>query len=186
MQNSQSSFHDDLAARDYGPYFLLADRELRLFSVFDDLKYDRSDADIMAPPMRRHAIDMLHAMGFWQKTGSVLLHKTQNIRCLFPKPQILGASPLDITAYSNRESDDYYILTPTQTACMIISAFSAETACDKLVNLVQKQPININRIFDYLQRRSDHKIIAKSLGLVKAAQDKAITEEPLCRRRALR
>ena len=37
------------------PYLQIADEKLRLLSVFDDLKYDRADADMMSPAMRTHA-----------------------------------------------------------------------------------------------------------------------------------
>lgn len=175
----------DISAVEFGPYLMLADTELRIFSVFDDLKYDRSDADMLSPPMRRHAIDKLGGLGFRQKTGSVLFNREKDAFCYIPKPQVLGASPFDVTRYTPKREVDYYLLTPTQTACRIIDAYPAETAIEKVVALIWKQPINLYRLFDYLEKKPAHQAILPGLGYVKSEQRKAIQSEPLCRRRAL-
>ncbi|MEM7523359.1 MAG: hypothetical protein AAF360_06315 [Pseudomonadota bacterium] len=170
----------------FGPYFLLADVSIGVFSVFDDLKYDRSDADIISPPMRRHAIEKLKPFGFKQKSGSILHNQRDGVSCYIPKPQVLGASPFDIARYEERGPEDYFIMTPTQTACQFINKYALEVALERMVSLVQFQPININRIFDYMDRRGTHKEIASRLHEVAAVQREAIKSEPLCRRRALR
>ena len=39
----------DPASVNYGHYMTLADADLRLFSVYDALRYDRADADMLSP-----------------------------------------------------------------------------------------------------------------------------------------
>ena len=98
----QSPLTADPQRLNFGPYMCLADEKLKLISVFDDLKYDRSDLDMMSPAMRQHAIKHLKPLEFKQVSGNVLLHKDSNIRCLIPKFHALGASPFDIIRYTPR------------------------------------------------------------------------------------
>ncbi|MEM1050111.1 MAG: hypothetical protein AAGL24_28405 [Pseudomonadota bacterium] len=189
----EAVFDDHGQAADAGPresvelghYMMLADTRLNVFSVFDDLKYDRADADILSPGMRNHAIERLKHLGFKQKTGSVLHNKAEDVFCYIPKPQVLGASPFDVTRYTPKRQQDFYILTPTQTACQFIDTYPYEIALEKTVALVQKQPINLYRLLDYLEKKPKHKAFREALGQVKSVQREAVASEPLCRRRAL-
>lgn len=172
-------------AVDLGHYMMLADDRLNLFSVFDDLKYDRADADILSPGMRNHAIGRLKQLGFSQKTGSILHNKAEDVFCYIPKPQVLGASPFDVTRYTPKRQQDCYILTPTQTACQFIDNYPYDIALEKTVALVRKQPINLYRLMDYLERKPEHEAFRAALGQIKSVQREAVASEPLCRRRAL-
>ncbi len=40
---------DNPEALNLGPYMCVADANLRVISIFDDLKYDRADVDMMSP-----------------------------------------------------------------------------------------------------------------------------------------
>ncbi|GAA0778415.1 hypothetical protein [Roseibium denhamense] len=173
------------AERDLSVYMTLADADQNIFSVFDDLKYDRSDADIMSPGMRTHAAAQLKPFGFNQVSGSVLQNKDEDIVCYIPKPQVLGASPFDITRYTPKRPQDYYVLTPTQTACRFIDTYAFEEAVERITALVQKQPINLLRLMDYLEDKPAHINIRKALGHFQAVQKLAVASEPLRRRRAL-
>lgn len=172
-------------AVDLGPYMLLADDRLNIFAVFDDLKFDRSDADMLSPAMRRHAILKLKPLGFRQTSGSVLHNRERDVFCYIPKPQVLGASPFDITRYTPKREQDFYVLTPTQTACQIIDGYAYDEAVAKITALVQKQPINLFRLMDYLERKPAHDAIRAALGHFKLVQREAVASEPLRRRRAL-
>ena len=116
----------DPATVSFGHYMTLADERLQLFSVFDDLYYDRADADMLSPAMRKHAIEKLKKIGFKQISGNVLEDRGADRRCLMPKSHALGASPFDITRYTPRRAQDFYILTPTQTACQFIDHYPHE------------------------------------------------------------
>ncbi|WP_428527969.1 hypothetical protein [Roseibium sp.] len=173
------------AERELSVYMMLVDDWLNIFSVFDDLRYDRSDADIMSPGMRTHAVQQLKPFGFKQTSGSVLHNKADDVFCYIPKPQVLGASPFDVLRYTPKRERDYYILTPTQTACQIIDTYSFDDALEKVSALIQKQPINLYRLMDYLERKPVHETIREALGHFKFIQRKAVQSEPLKRRKAL-
>ena len=176
-----------LKGPDFGPYMFLADEKLRLISIFDDLFYDRSDLDILSPAMRNHAVSKLISLGFKQISGTVLAHNISNERCLMPKFHALGSSPFDITLYTPRNDQDFYILTPTQTACQIIDNYSYQLAVEKIEALIKRQPINIHKIFDYLEQKKNttHKVFASAMSDLLDVQRKAVKSDPLKGRRAL-
>tara|TARA_Y100001934_G_scaffold255735_1_gene323044 strand:- start:275 stop:790 length:516 start_codon:yes stop_codon:yes gene_type:complete len=165
----------------------LADEKLRLISIFDDLFYDRSDLDILSPAMRNHAVSKLISLGFEQVSGTVLVNNVSNERCLMPKFHALGSSPFDITLYTPRNDHDFYILTPTQTACQIIDNYSYQLAVKKIEALIKRQPINIHKIFDYLEQKKNttHKVFASAMSDLLDVQRKAVKSDPLKGRRAL-
>jgi hypothetical protein len=95
-------FTENPEALNLGPYMCVADAQLRLISIFDDLKYDRADIDMISPAMRNYAVTKLGQFGFKQTSGNMLQHEEASIRCLIPKFHALGASPFDITRYTKR------------------------------------------------------------------------------------
>lgn len=169
----------------FGHYMALADKRLRLFSVFDDLRYDRADADMLSPAMRNHAIERLKKIGFKQISGAVLEDKASDRRCLMPKSHALGASPFDITRYTPKRAQDFYILTPTQTACQFIDNYPHEEAVERIVHLMRVQPINLIRLMDYLEHTPTHREFLSAIAFLKKTQAEAVASEPLKRRRAL-
>ncbi len=172
---------------DFSPYMYLADEKLRLISIFDDLSYDRSDLDILSPSMRNHAISKLIPLGFKQISGNILEHSVSGDRCLIPKFHALGSSPFHITQYNPKNENDFYILTPTQSACQIIDRYSHEIAFEKVEALIKKQPINIRKISDHLEqkKKSTHKLFSPAIRELLNIQRKAIKAEPLRSKRAL-
>jgi len=172
-------------ALNLGPYMCVADSQLRLISIFDDLKYDRADIDMISPAMRNYAVTKLGQFGFKQTSGNVLQHEGTSIRCLIPKFHALGASPFDITRYTKRGNHDFFILTPTQTACQYIDFYALSEAVDRIKGLIIRQPINLYKILDYLERKPLHTEFASAIGHLRLIQREAIASEPLKTRRAL-
>ena len=172
---------------DFSPFMYLADEKLRLISIFDDLSYDRSDLDILSPSMRKHAISKLIPLGFKQISGNILEHPASRDRCLIPKFHALGASPFHITSYTPRNENDFYILTPTQSACQIIDRYSHEIAFEKIEALIKKQPINIRKISDHLEqnKNSTHRLFSPAMRELLSIQRQAVKKEPLRGKRAL-
>ncbi len=170
---------------DADPYMLFADRRLKLVSVFDDLKYDRSDADMLSPAMRTHAIRKLQVLGFRQISGTVLEHAESDMRVLVPKFHALGASPFHITRHTPKRAQDFWLLTPTQVACQFVDNYPLETAVERIKTLIARQPINIYRMFDFLERSPRHEAFKPAIGHLKYVQRRAVESEPLRRRRAL-
>ncbi|MEM1075309.1 MAG: hypothetical protein AAF665_16130 [Pseudomonadota bacterium] len=167
------------------PYLQIADTKLGILSVFDDLKYDRADADMMSPAMRTHAMKKLGALGYKQTSGTVLLHRETQVRVIIPKFHALGASPFDITRYTSKAPQDFYLLTPTQTACQFVDTYATDDAVERIKTLMAKHPINLYRLMDYLEKTPRHAAFLGAIGHLKFVQREAVSSEPLCRRRAL-
>ncbi|WP_424927748.1 hypothetical protein [Amaricoccus tamworthensis] len=168
------------------PYLIVADTHLRLISVFDDLRYDRSDLDMLCAPMRDRALRRLKPMGFSQKSGTVIENRAEDIRIHMPKFRALGASPFDALRDTDQRPQDYVLLTPTQTAARIIEGHDPDPAMDLLEALVARHPVNLLRIFDFLDSSPRHAAFKKPLGYLVHVQRQAIAKEPLKTRRALR
>ncbi|MEM9010873.1 MAG: hypothetical protein AAGE18_06580 [Pseudomonadota bacterium] len=174
-----------LAVLNRDPYLYLPTSELQILSVFDDLKYDRADADMLSPSMRQHAIRKLRPLGFRQISGTVLLQGDLDVRFLMPKFHALGASPFDIARYTERRPQDFLMLTPTQTACQFIDNYPLADAVSRIKALITEQPINLYRLMDYLERKPAHREFLGAIGHLKYVQRVAVESEPLRRRRAL-
>ena len=176
---------DPLKGQDLGPYLFVADEGLRLISVFDDLIYDRADADMLSPGMRAHLAKILKGVGFRQKSGNLFVHNGAEERCLLPKAHALGASPFDILRYTERRAKDYVALTPTQVACQFIDAYPHGEAVERTVALVARHPINLFRLMDYLERKPQHQAFAEAIGHLRFVQREAAGSGALRRLRPL-
>ena len=176
---------DELTDGKISPYVHIADADLRLISIFDELRYDRSDADIVTPAMRMHLVKVLNTFGFKQTSGTVLTNKDFDTGCILPKFHALGASPFDITRHTERRPQDYFALTPTQTACLFIDNYALEDAVERVKNLVQRQPINLFKLADFMELKDSHKAFEEAIGYIRHVQRIAVESEPLCRMRSL-
>ncbi|MEM6901913.1 MAG: hypothetical protein AAF556_01575 [Pseudomonadota bacterium] len=180
-----SPLSERLMVLDRDPYLYVADRSQKLISIFDDLKYDRSDMDMMSGPMRQRIIDKAKGLGFKQVSGRVLESRADDVRMIFPKFTTLGASPFDIARYTERRVQDYLVLTPTQTACQIIDNYNHDQAVERIRDLIAQQPINIYRLMDYLELKPAHQEFMNAIGHLKLVQREALESEHLQGRRAL-
>lgn len=167
------------------PYFQIADEKLGLLSVFDDLKYDRADVDMISPSMRKHVVGKLGPLGFRQTSGTVLEHADADMHVHIPKFHALGASPFDITRYTEKRPQDYCLLTPTQVACQYVDHYELDDAVQRIEALIAKHPINLLKLADYLEGKPKHRAFREVLGHIKLRQRLAVESEPLCRRRSL-
>ncbi|WP_214646831.1 hypothetical protein [Ruegeria lacuscaerulensis] len=167
------------------PYFQIADEKLGLLSVFDDLKYDRADVDMISPAMRRHVVGKLGPLGFRQTSGTVLEHAEADMRVRIPKFHALGASPFDIARYTEKRPQDYCLLTPTQVACQYVDHYELDDALQQIEALIAKHPINLLKLADFLESKPKHRAFREVLGHIKLKQRLAVESEPLCRRRSL-
>ena len=167
------------------PYFQIADEKLGLLSVFDDLKYDRADVDMISPAMRMHVVGKLSPLGFRQTSGTVLEQAEADMRVHIPKFHALGASPFDIARYTEKRPQDYCLLTPTQVACQYVDHYALDDAVQRIEALIAKHPINLLKLADYLEGKPKHRAFREVLGHIKLKQRIAVESEPLCRRRSL-
>ncbi|MBO9475018.1 hypothetical protein J7413_15830 [Shimia sp. R10_1] len=181
-----AALKDSLRVLDKDPFLYVVDWDLQIISVFDDLKYDRADVDALAGPMRNHVLQKLKPLGFTQTSGHVISHTTADMQMIMPKFRALGESPFNATHFTKRRPQDFYILTPTQSACVLIDSYPPEEAQERILALIKQQPINIYRILDYMARDDHREAFKPVLGHLKFVQREAVRSEPLCRRRALR
>ena len=93
----------------------------------------------------------------------------------------MGASPFDITRYTPRGEHNFYILTPTQTAYQYADFYSHAEAVERVKALIIRQPINLYKLLDYLERKSKHQEFANAIGHLRFVQREAVTSEPLKR-----
>lgn len=175
-----------VAVLDRDPYLCLADGDLRLISVFDDLRYDRADLDMLSGPMRNRVTTKLAPLGFYQRSGGLIENPATGLRLHMPKFRALGASPFDALRDTTRGPGDFAVLTPTQAACAIIAARKTDVAVLALERLVCIHPVNLLRIFDFLDSSPAHKAFRPAIGHLVPIQREAIRTRPLKDRRALR
>jgi len=168
------------------PHITVMDHPKNIISIFDDLHYDRSDVDIISPAMRRYLLKKLKLLNFKQKTGNTFECLNKNIRCVIPKIHALGTSPFDVTLYTHKRTQDFYILTPTQTACLITMCCPIEEAVKTISNLIKSQPININRMQDYLEQSTNDEEFLTAIPHLRYVQGIAVKSEPLSNMRALK
>ena len=173
----QSFLTNKLKRINFGPYMCLADAQLRIISIFDDLHFDRADLDMMSPAMRSYVITRLAPLGFIQTSGNILRHEATGVRCLIPKFSGLGASPFDIIRYTPRNEMDFYILTPTQTACQYVDNYPLAIAVERIKILIYCQPVNLYKIFDYLEHKPSHELFADAIAHLSLTQSEAVNSE---------
>lgn len=183
---ARSRFAERVMVLNADPYLMVADMDLHLISVFDDLRYDRADLDMLSPPMRQRALSKLRPLGFVQRSGTVFENRAEDIRIHLPRFRALGASPFDALRDTELRPHDYALLTPTQTAAQIIAAHPLDKVVERLKALVAKHPVNLLRLEDFLEREPRHEAFRDALGHLIYVQREAIAQEPLKTRRALR
>lgn len=179
-------FATSLGVLNADPYLMVADAELRLISVFDDLHYDRADLDMLSAPMRRRALSKLAPLGFVQRSGSMIENRDEDIRIHLPKFRALGASPFDALRETPMRPQDFALLTPTQAAAQLIATHPIETAKERVAAIVVKHPVNLLRLFDFQGPGPSQAPVREMLGELVTLQSAAVTNEPLKSRRALR
>lgn len=178
-------FSETVASLNSDPYLMVADTGLRLITVFDDLRYDRADMDLLSAPMRRRALERLVPLGFVQRSGLVIESRAEDIRIHMPKFRALGASPYDALRETSQRPQDYALLTPTQAAAQIINTYPIEETVELLKALVVRHPVNLLRLGDFLEPNPNHQTFKKALGHLLYVQREAVSQEPLKTRRAL-
>ncbi|WP_086933946.1 hypothetical protein [Agarilytica rhodophyticola] len=166
--------------------YIIVDWGVKAISVFDDLHYDRSDLDVMAPGMRRYVKNKLESIGFAQISGCRFKNEVYDIVCEMPKLNVKGASPFDATNYIKKREYDLFIMTPTQLAAHYIDSLEHAEAVEKIMNLVHKHPVNLFKIMDFVEDKVAHQNFLSVIHHIINEQKKAIKTEPLCRLKSLK
>ena len=171
--------------RNLGMYISTDNIDLKLISVFDDISYDRADLDVLTSSMRSYAINELKNSGFRQISGTVLENKKVDIRCIIPKFHALGTSPFDALRYSQKREQDFFLVTPTQTACQIIDKCPPANVLERIHSLIHSQPVNLLRIWDFLENKPRHINFKSEIGTLIDLQNRVTKKPPLSRLKPL-
>lgn len=165
--------------------YLMWHHDIRVISVFDDIKYDRSDIDILSPAMRKFAVNIFKEFDCQQSRGTRIDTPTKGLRIWLPKPSVLGASPFDITHHHTREKQDIYLLTPTQTAAYWFDHEPLQQAVDNIAEMVKQQPINLLKLSDMLHNKPERQDILQAFGYLRYCQRIAIEQPSMRFKRSL-
>lgn len=161
------------------PYLYVLPPPIPAISIFDDLRFDRSDIDNLSPGMYRYVNDTLCSVGFKRMSGRCFGHETYAIKCIIPQARVQGASPFHATHYLKKSESDFYILTPTQCAALIIEEYKLEQAVTHLVELIHHHPINLFKIKDHLESKDRHQQFLQAIPHLKYTQRIAVSSPPL-------
>jgi hypothetical protein len=154
-------------------YLFFLETPHNLVCVFDHIRYDRSDADLLSQAQRKYLLNKLVEYGYYHKTGRVLISESHKTKFIFPKQNILGASISDFIKHEKREDQDLFVLTPTQMAIYIINTIKNDTL-EILKNLISKHPINLKKIYDHSHNESSKDFINQHFKELERYQDDII------------
>lgn len=159
---NQEQWFSELKAMIDKDSYLYWQEDAAIISVFDDVKYDRSDIDLLSPSMRRYITEKLKLLHCQLARGTHLI-SPHGLSLFMPKPSVLGASSFDITRYQKRDEGDIYILTPTQCAAYLLDNLSLEQAVAEIAKMLPSQPINLRKLEDHMRQSSQRNRMLEAL-----------------------
>lgn len=145
---------DNLNQDKYLCYF---DTPIQIISIYDHYRYDRSDHDGLSVPQRDYLINRCRDFGLKQVSGRVYTLENLDLKLVFPKQSILGASPFDSFRYEKHDEKTVFVLTPTQAACYFLTLSNKEESKKYLDILLSKQSINFKKIKDHVRTEANYK-----------------------------
>lgn len=166
--------------------FFIVEKPFRAMSVFDHIRYDRSDYDILSPPQRHYVIKELLSLGGVQLTGRRVAFKESASNFIFPKANAMSQSPGDVLLELTDEGQDYLVLTPTQMAFAIIKKVSEQSVkLNLLKDLILKQPINLKKVIDYADNNEMKDFLAMFAQQLSDFQTEVVGSEQMRNRKHL-
>lgn len=184
---------DSLLSKAYGSIAVAASSdsylhwvdEINVLSVFDDVLYDRSDIDILSPAMRHFAAKFLKHQGYKQINGQCFSSQDRKEKLWMPKPSVLAASPFDIARYVKRSEGDALILTPTQTAALLLDSLKLDKAVEAIVLLIEQQPINLLKLHDHIPEYHQRNAYVEAFPYLRYCQRKVVENPKMRFKRSL-
>ena len=152
------------------------DTPIKIVSIFDHIRFDRSDVELLSKEQREYIFHKARGDGFVWKSGRILKNKESRVEIVFPKQNILGANPIDILRYEKTSGDRVFVLTPTQAACYFLT-LGEESFVQNTKRLLERMPINIKKVIDSLGRTTEASIFSKHLSQIQAWQDETLAKE---------
>ena len=103
----------------------------------------------MNASMRNYFKEKLRKLEYNWLSGNILASPKFSTNFIFPKNGILGASPFDATKFVKRGEEDYFVLTPTQAAALLIQWKLKTNLLENLKRLISYHPINLDKLKDH-------------------------------------
>lgn len=169
---------------DYFEYFkkdpyVRVSKLYNLITIFDASFYSRNDYEILSPPQRKYIIEKLLKTNHQQKSGKVLQHNISKRFLKFTDNVGLGISPLDaLERVYNQE--DIFIVTPGTYFLFLLQKYhqyQAQEIIDEIIELIQKQPVNLQQLFDLSKYAQYKEIFAQNLPKFNTIQSQVIDQE---------
>lgn len=124
---------------------------IKIISIYDHYKYDRSDLDTLSGPQRKYLESKVQDFEPKVKSGRVIELRKINQSLNYPKLNILGGSPFDTLRYEKVSEEKVFVLSPTQAACYFLTLENHDDAKTFLERLLSKQPVNLKKISDHVR-----------------------------------
>lgn len=167
-------------------YLYLYNEKFQAVSIFDHIRYDRSDYDMLSPPQRKYLLKLLLDNSGRQITGRKVAFE-DGTTITFPRANAMSPSPGDVLEELSQDEGHFLVLTPTQLAYALIKELhdEPELLMSELNKLITAQPINLYKVQDYAESEGMKSFLRKNLESLKAAQETITTSEPMKNRRHL-
>lgn len=166
--------------------FLNEDRNIfvsnyfKFISIYDDQIYSRNDWDVLSPGQRKYIIKKLEGHNHTQKTGKSLINNKTSEILRFTTSPSLGVNPLN-EFLRNYNENDIFFTTPLVHGIFLLwkSAEEPENAKfyqKELEELVQKLPINLEQLKDFVLNTNYEKIFKNLYNDLTKKQKDGITK----------
>lgn len=150
-------------------------QSLPYLAVFDDIRFENYDCDLIGSEARRLIHHALQLLGFQRRSGHLYAHPS-GVLARIPKPSItLGTNPVD-AVHRVSSADSVILVTPTQLLLLALDRpdFSVEEAVDELQSLLRLCPANLPKVVQWTRARGRSKRLRNIYPLLCEAQHEAI------------
>lgn len=148
-----------------------------MITIFDSLRYERNDYDVLSAPQRNYVGAVLEKNGHRHVTGNSFknLKTGQTLRFIITKT--LGVSPLNELNYQYNDQD-IFIVTPGTYFLFLVEKLSTDDKQDsvraELMDLVSHHPVNLEQLLDLSTHDHFYATLKEVFKECKAKQDDAI------------
>jgi len=119
-----------------------------IITIFDSVKYDRSDQELLSASQRNHIGNVLEENGHKRLTGNSYQNITTKQVMRFTTPKTLGVSPLNELQY-NFNQEDIFIVTPGTYFLFLVMKFNElqkENILQEIMQLISTHPVNLDQL----------------------------------------
>jgi hypothetical protein len=121
-----------------------------IISIFDSVKYDRSDQELLSASQRNHIGKILEENDHKRLTGNSYQNINTKKVLRFTTPKMLGVSPLNELQY-NFNKEDIFIVTPGTYFLFLVMKFDElqkENILKEIMQLISIHPVNLDQLLN--------------------------------------